>query len=35
MTGNGGFHYDEALGVIGASSSIGNYAFASWFEDTR
>ena len=33
LSGSGGFHYDEALSSGGASSSVGNYAFASWFED--
>jgi hypothetical protein len=32
LSGGSGFHYDEALGT-GASSTIGSYAFASWFED--
>jgi len=35
ISGGAGFHYDEALGTNGTSSTIGNYAFASWFEDTR
>jgi len=35
ITGNGkrSLHYDEALNKNGGSSSVGNYAFASWFED--
>jgi Tfp pilus assembly protein PilX len=35
ISGGSGLHYDEALNTSGASSAIGNYAFASWFEDTR
>jgi hypothetical protein len=35
ISGGGSFHYDEALNTNGTSSAIGNYAFASWFEDTR
>jgi hypothetical protein len=35
ISGGGSFHYDETLNTNGASSAIGNYAFASWFEDTR
>lgn len=35
VTGNASFHYDEALNANGSSIAIGNYAFASWFEDTR
>jgi Tfp pilus assembly protein PilX len=35
LSGGSGLHYDEALNTNGASSAIGNYAFASWFEDTR
>jgi hypothetical protein len=32
VSGGSGFHYDEALsGAV--SSTLGNYAFASWFED--
>jgi len=32
VSGGSGFHYDEALsGAV--SASLGNYAFASWFED--
>jgi hypothetical protein len=30
ITGNGGFHYDEALS---AGSGVDNYSYASWFED--
>jgi hypothetical protein len=33
MTGSGNIHYDEALAANGNSTLIGNYAFASWFED--
>jgi Tfp pilus assembly protein PilX len=32
LSGSGGFHFDEALGKS-APSTVGNYAFASWFED--
>jgi hypothetical protein len=35
ISGGSGLHYDEALNTNGASTAIGNYAFASWFEDTR
>ncbi len=35
ISGNGSFHYDEALNANTTDPSIGNYAFASWFEDTR
>jgi primosomal replication protein N/Tfp pilus assembly protein PilX len=35
LSGGSGLHYDEALNINGTSSAIGNYAFASWFEDTR
>jgi len=35
VTGNANFHYDEALGKNTAGLAVGNYAFASWFEDTR
>jgi Tfp pilus assembly protein PilX len=35
LSGGSGLHYDEALNTNGTSSAIGNYAFASWFEDTR
>jgi hypothetical protein len=35
ISGGASLHYDEALNTNGASSGIGNYAFASWFEDTR
>lgn len=33
MSGGSSFHYDEALNGLSASVTIGNYAFASWFED--
>jgi len=33
MTGSGNIHYDEALATNGNIPLIGNYAFASWFED--
>jgi hypothetical protein len=32
ISGSGSFHYDESLGG-GSNPTIGNYAFASWFED--
>jgi len=32
ISGGSGFHYDEAL-KGGSSLALGNYAFASWFED--
>ena len=35
ISGGGGLHYDEALNTNGTSAAVGNYAFASWFEDTR
>ena len=35
ISGNGGFHYDEALNANTTDPTVGNYAFASWFEDTR
>ncbi len=35
MSGNAGLHYDEALNANSTTTAIGNYAFASWFEDTR
>jgi hypothetical protein len=31
ISGSGSLHFDEALN--GGSSGVGNYAFASWFED--
>ena len=35
ITDNGkrSLHYDEALHKNSNISSVGNYAFASWFED--
>jgi hypothetical protein len=33
ISGSGGFHYDESLAVNGSSTTVGNFAFASWFED--
>jgi len=33
ISGGSGLHYDEALGHGGSSPTVGNYAFASWFED--
>jgi hypothetical protein len=35
ISGGASWHYDEALNTGGGNSAIGNYAFASWFEDTR
>jgi hypothetical protein len=35
ISGGASFHYDEALNTNTTDPSIGNYAFASWFEDTR
>jgi hypothetical protein len=35
ISGGAGLHYDEALNTNGGSTAVGNYAFASWFEDTR
>jgi hypothetical protein len=35
ISGNASFHYDEALNANSTTTAIGNYAFASWFEDTR
>lgn len=32
ISGSGGVHYDQTLGA-GNNGLIGNYAFASWFED--
>lgn len=32
ISGSGSFHYDESLNT-GSNPGIGNYAFASWFED--
>jgi hypothetical protein len=32
ISGSGGFIYDTGLG---SSTGVSNYAFASWFEDTR
>jgi Tfp pilus assembly protein PilX len=33
ISGGSGFHYDEALSGGGVNLAIGNFAFASWFED--
>jgi len=33
ISGGASLHYDEALNNGGGSASVGNYAFASWFED--
>lgn len=35
ISGNASFHYDQALNANSTTTAIGNYAFASWFEDTR
>lgn len=35
ISGGASLHYDEALNTNSSSSSVGNYAFASWFEDSR
>jgi hypothetical protein len=32
ISGSGSFHYDESLSA-GSSPTVGNYAYASWFED--
>ena len=31
--GSAGFHYDQAVAANGNSNAIGNYSYASWFED--
>ena len=33
ISGTGSFHYDESLSGGATNPAIGNYAFASWFED--
>lgn len=33
ISGSGSVHYDESLSAYGNSSSLGNYAYGSWFED--
>src|SRR5689334_9396967 len=33
ISGSGSFHYDESLSGGASNPTIGNYAFASWFED--
>lgn len=33
ISGSASFHYDDALSLNGSSGTIGNFAFASWFED--
>jgi Tfp pilus assembly protein PilX len=33
ISGSGSFHYDEALSGGSSNPAIGNYAYASWFED--
>jgi len=33
ISGGASFHYDEALATGASSGAVGNYAFASWFED--
>ena len=35
ISGGAGLHYDEALGKGSGSATVGNYAYSSWFEDTR
>ena len=35
ISGSASLHYDEALNSGTSSSALGNYVFASWFEDTR
>jgi len=35
ISGGASYHYDEHLNTNDANSAVGNYAFASWFEDTR
>jgi hypothetical protein len=32
ITGGGGIHYDAALAANG-NNDIGNFSYASWFED--
>ncbi len=34
VTGNAGYHYDDALGLVD-SDTIGGYQMASWVEDTQ
>jgi hypothetical protein len=33
ISGGAGLHYDEALNINGNSNILGNYSYASWFED--
>ena len=33
ISGSGSFHYDESLSGGGSNPTVGNYAYASWFED--
>jgi len=33
ISGGASFHYDEALNTSVSTVTVGNYAFASWFED--
>ena len=33
ISGSANFHYDESLSGGGSNPTVGNYAFASWFED--
>jgi hypothetical protein len=33
IKGTGDFHYDEALASNGNSGAVGNFSYASWFED--
>lgn len=37
INGSTGFHYDESLNTagVGGTNTVVNYAYASWFEDTR
>ena len=35
ISGGAGLHYDEALGKGVGNPTVGNYAYSSWFEDTR
>jgi hypothetical protein len=33
ISGSASFHYDESLSDGGSNPTVGNYAYASWFED--
>jgi len=35
LNGNGGFHYDEALGQLASPGTIQKYQYSSWAEDIR